>query len=106
MQDIITKDTTQYNISMKRYSIIASGRVQGVGFRAYVQEIAEEMDISGWVRNLSNGTVECEAEGDDEQITRFINRIANTKETFIKVNNIVAQQISTRGSSGFFIKRD
>lgn len=38
--------------------ILISGRVQGVGFRAFVQRIAENHNICGWVRNLDDGRVE------------------------------------------------
>lgn len=39
------------------------GRVQGVGFRYSVDRMAGRLGLSGWVRNLPNGEVECVAEG-------------------------------------------
>jgi acylphosphatase len=42
--------------STRRYRI--SGRVQGVGFRAFVWRTAREVDVDGWVRNRHDGTVE------------------------------------------------
>ncbi len=50
---------------------IISGRVQGVGFRYYVTDVAARENIAGWVRNLPNGRVEIEAEGDAEALQRF-----------------------------------
>lgn len=44
--------------------IVVYGRVQGVGFRYYVLKVATELGLKGHVRNLPNGTVEVEAEGD------------------------------------------
>jgi len=44
--------------------VIAKGRVQGVGFRYFVQETAERLGLKGWVRNMPNGDVEAEAVGD------------------------------------------
>lgn len=49
------------------------GRVQGVGFRAWACRKAGELDLSGWVRNRSNGAVEILAEGSDESINMFLN---------------------------------
>ena len=45
----------------RRYLI--HGRVQGVGFRYFVQHIADSMGMKGWVRNLDNGSVEVYAIG-------------------------------------------
>ena len=52
--------------------MIVSGRVQGVGFRYYVEDIALGMNISGWVRNLSDGTVEIDAEGEEDKLKKFL----------------------------------
>ncbi|NLV28504.1 MAG: acylphosphatase [Methanomicrobiales archaeon] len=90
---------------MKRYSIIAYGRVQGVGFRAYVQELAYTFHLSGWVRNLPDGTVECEAEGEDEQVKKFMEIIQNTNRQFIQVTNLKTGLMPVSGEQGFFIRR-
>ncbi|MCM3279642.1 acylphosphatase [Exiguobacterium sp. MER 193] len=51
--------------------LIVSGRVQGVGFRYFSQETAQRFGIKGWVRNLSDGTVELHAEGTEQEIGAF-----------------------------------
>lgn len=43
---------------MQTIRVVVSGRVQGVGFRAWIERRARELGLSGWVRNLSDGTVE------------------------------------------------
>ncbi|HRT70789.1 MAG TPA: acylphosphatase, partial [Syntrophales bacterium] len=43
---------------MRRVHVIIYGKVQGVCFRAYTQETAEALKLTGWVRNLPNGSVE------------------------------------------------
>jgi acylphosphatase len=50
---------------------LVSGRVQGVGFRYFTQDIAEREGLTGVVRNLPDGRVEAVAEGDSESLTRF-----------------------------------
>ena len=47
---------------------LVSGRVQGVGFRYFVQERAQELGLAGWVRNLPSGHVEALASGDQEAV--------------------------------------
>ena len=42
---------------------IVEGHVQGVGFRYFVLEVAQQLQLTGWVRNLVNGNVELLAEG-------------------------------------------
>jgi acylphosphatase len=53
----------------RRY--LVSGRVQGVGFRYFTQDIANREGLSGEVRNLPDGRVEVVAEGDEESLTRL-----------------------------------
>jgi acylphosphatase len=48
------------------------GRVQGVGFRAFVERQAHVHGISGWVRNCSDGAVEALFCGDEESVTQMI----------------------------------
>jgi acylphosphatase len=46
----------------RRY--VVSGRVQGVGFRYFVLRAAREFGVTGWVRNLADGSVEVHGQGD------------------------------------------
>ncbi len=50
----------------------ARGRVQGVGFRAYVIDSAERLGLTGWVRNVGWDTVEAVAEGSPAALDAFI----------------------------------
>lgn len=52
--------------------VLVSGRVQGVGFRAFVQRRAVELGLGGWVRNLRDGEVEAVFCGPDERVARMI----------------------------------
>ena len=56
-----------------RAHIWVKGRVQGVGFRAYVEYSARQIDgLTGWVRNVGYDTVEAIAEGERANVDRFI----------------------------------
>jgi acylphosphatase len=50
--------------------VLISGRVQGVGFRFFVEARALAEGVHGWVRNLSDGRVEALIEGDQESVDR------------------------------------
>jgi acylphosphatase len=49
-----------------------TGRVQGVGFRYFVQKKANELGVNGWVRNRWDGTVELTAEGERDALEQLL----------------------------------
>lgn len=57
---------------MLRIHLIITGRVQGVGFRYCTQEKACALHLTGWVKNLTDGSVECVAEGEKENLEKFL----------------------------------
>ena len=48
---------------------VVHGRVQGVGFRAFVEDTAERLGLEGWVRNRRDGTVEAVFAGPEQSVT-------------------------------------
>lgn len=48
------------------------GRVQGVGFRAFVGQQAKQLGVNGWVRNVGNDQVEVRAEGHETTLKAFL----------------------------------
>ena len=56
--------------------MIYTGRVQGVGFRYSVKQIAAGFDVTGWVRNLPDGTVEMLAVGMVDEVEAFVDAVA------------------------------
>lgn len=57
---------------MKRYYIIYKGRVQGVGFRYHIYKLATSLNCTGYVRNMHNGNVEAEVQG--ENVDAFLKK--------------------------------
>ena len=53
-------------------NIIIKGRVQGVFFRAYTRDEAKRLNLKGWVKNLTDGSVEALFTGDKESINQMI----------------------------------
>ena len=70
-----------------RYSGRAEGRVQGVGFRMYVQQHAMDLGITGWVRNMDDGSVTMELQGSPEKLDR-LEQIIRRGNAFIKVTGL------------------
>jgi acylphosphatase len=76
-----------------RIHIFVTGRVQGVGFRAYVQHIANDLNLVGWVRNRGYYQVESIAEGDSPILNKFLEilrvgpRGARVEETHFEWEN-------------------
>jgi len=58
-----------------RVHIWVRGRVQAVGFRAFVQQNALQIGVTGWVRNVGYDTVEAVAEGTMDQIDSFLQMV-------------------------------
>lgn len=51
------------------------GRVQRVGFRRYVLDLAQDLNLSGYVKNLSDGSVEIFVQGEEEKLSKFLESI-------------------------------
>jgi len=57
---------------IKRIHAVVHGRVQGVFFRETTRQQASAFGLSGWVRNLADGTVETEFQGEEEAVARML----------------------------------
>ena len=68
-----------------RKHIFFYGRVQGVGFRYYSVNKARQLGLTGWVRNLYDGSVEMEVQGELSGIERMIQEIE--MGSFIRIEN-------------------
>lgn len=89
---------------MVRYYIVFEGRVQGVGFRYFCQFTAMSLTLTGYARNMSNGLVEVEIQGNLENIKRFISTISQGNR-FIRVDDYSVKKIDViDGETSFKIK--
>ncbi|NQU11756.1 acylphosphatase [bacterium] len=59
----------------QRAQVFFSGRVQGVGFRYSMRELACGYEVAGYVRNLPDGRVELCVEGDSQEVEAFLDGI-------------------------------
>ena len=88
---------------LTRRHVIVHGEVQGVGFRWFAKKLADSLGISGWTRNLEDGTVELEAEGIDGLLDEFERRLRSENPS-AKVKDIATTTIDPRGGNGFEIR--
>jgi acylphosphatase len=89
-------------IVAKRFLI--SGRVQGVGFRFFAQDIAAVEGVHGYVRNLPDGRVEAFVEGDDQSVLR-IERALRRGPPGADVEDVVVEGSAPTGrATGFSIR--
>jgi acylphosphatase len=88
---------------MKRLTALVSGKVQRVGYRARIIQLANGLGLKGFVENLSDGRVRITAEGDDEKIKLFEEAI-DIRNTFIQVNDIEKNYSQPNGEFGSFYK--
>ena len=82
-----------------RKHIFFYGRVQGVGFRYYAVQKANQLGLTGWVKNLYDGSVEIEVEGQEELIDQLIIFLQN--RTYIWIERIDAKKIPLQQDSSF-----
>ncbi len=88
------------NNELIRMQIIFGGVVQGVGFRFEVGRTAEYLGLTGWVKNLSDGTVEAEVQGDKSKIDYFCSYLISVKH--IEITNMKRIEQSLKEQESVF----
>ena len=83
--------------------IYISGRVQGVGFRAFTRNQAATFDIKGWVKNLSDGRVELVIQGEKSKVKAMINKVKEGP-SFARVDDIEINDEKSENFNDFKIK--
>jgi acylphosphatase len=91
-------------MGLRRIAITITGRVQGVGFRYFTQEVAESMGVTGWVRNGWSRDVEAEAQAEPPTLALFCERLREGP-TFARVSDMNTHEISVvEGDGGFEVR--
>ena len=75
--------------------VIISGKVQGVWYRASTKQMADQIGITGWVRNTSEGNVEAMFEGEENLVNEMINW-CNKGPSLAKVDNVIIEKMGTK----------
>ncbi|MBV7274422.1 acylphosphatase [Clostridium thailandense] len=79
---------------MHRYFIQVFGRVQGVGFRYFANYTALALDLTGWVKNCEDGSVQLEVQGKKENISLFIEKLKKGNR-FAKIDDMNLKKVET-----------
>ena len=82
-----------------RKHLLFYGEVQGVGFRFTARSLAHQYGVTGWVKNLYDGSVEMEAEGTPRDIDALIDGLG--KSRWIYIERIEEQEIPVQGGYDF-----
>ena len=85
--------------NLARVHIWVTGRVQGVGFRAFVASSAMYIGVTGWVRNTGYDMVEVVAEGTQQQVEQFI----RTVKTGPRASRVDESRVELETPSGEFV---
>lgn len=85
---------------MKQLQAIFSGQVQGVGFRAFTYELAKNLRLAGFVKNLADGRVEVLAEGEDVDLDKLV---AEINKNFQISNSEISRSNPSQKFSSFEI---
>jgi len=84
--------------------VIVSGRVQGVWFRVNTKQKAEQLGVTGWVKNTHDGRVEAIFEGEESSIKEMI-EWCHRGPPQAKIDNVeIDDQMPTNGFDGFSIR--
>lgn len=88
----------------KTISLVITGRVQGVWFRASTKNEADKLGINGFTKNMPDGTVYIEASGSQHQLDAFT-KWCGVGPDLARVDNVEVQHIAQLHTQGFEVRR-
>lgn len=85
------------------FHVVVSGRVQGVGFRAWTQWTARRLGVYGWVKNDWSGDVVIHAEGNASAVQAFLAAL-ESGPSMARVERVRAEETAPKGYAGFEVE--
>ncbi|MFH0966105.1 MAG: acylphosphatase [Methanobacteriota archaeon] len=92
-------------MGLYRVQVRIEGRVQGVGYRMFVRDLASQYHVSGWVRNRVDGSVESVLEGETEMVHEVLEGLHARGSPIIRVDAVSVTPENPTGILGFEIRR-
>ena len=80
--------------------VFVHGRVQGVGFRWFATQRADELGVAGWVRNRYDGSVEAWCEGEPAAVEALLDALREGPR-FARVDGVDVREREPKGLAGF-----
>lgn len=85
--------------------VIFEGRVQGVGFRYATKQLARGFDVTGWVANLPDGTVELQVQGERDEVDAFLHELSEESPLAHHIQNMAVEPVElVEQAAGFTIR--
>nr|WP_300002953.1 acylphosphatase [Tissierella sp.] len=75
-----------------RKRLVFKGKVQNVGFRLETYTMAQRLELKGWVRNLENGDVEAQVQGEEEKISYLIEHLKSIRRA--RIDSLLEEDMS------------
>jgi len=88
---------------LKRANVSYTGRVQGVGFRYTARAASQTYAVDGFVKNITDGSVQVVAEGDDREIAVFLDDLEGRMRGYIRERAVVWEE-PTGEFEGFSVR--
>jgi acylphosphatase len=90
---------------MKRAKISIKGNVQMAGFRTFIKNAADSLNVKGFAENLEDGNVKVVCEGKEEEINELINSIKENPPSFISIEEVDVEYEEYKGEFTTFERR-
>jgi acylphosphatase len=88
---------------LSRITVRYEGRVQGVGFRYTAVSLAQDFEVSGWVKNEFDGSVSLVAEGEEDQLMGLLSAIRTSRLGRYITNELMKRSPATGEFRGFSV---